>query len=243
MLRLGKPISNTTTSAQIFNFDMSAMAWTGRPTTVEFSIEPEPFGTGGFCNAFKATSNDRGFQGSTWVVKRYLDKASKDILAIGQTLEKHTKKVVQKHYLAGNFAAKHRDELIASDNEILFWETLSYKKIYVGTIDREYVTVEEFIDGTFCKYINNNGNISQGGNDDPLTKKAECLAHFSYERSQKEVMLLDIQGCGSCLFNPEIASKQLEPNNLLFCTGNLSQNAIQNFSASHKCNVYCDLCD
>ena len=90
LLRLGKPISNTTTSAQIFNFDMSAMAWTGRPTTVEFSIEPEPFGTGGFCNAFKATSNDRGFQGSTWVVKRYLDKASKDILAIGQILEKHT---------------------------------------------------------------------------------------------------------------------------------------------------------
>ena len=69
---------------------MSAMTWTGRPTTVEFSIEPEPFGTGGFRNAFKATSNDRGFQGSTWVVKRYLDKASKDILAIGQILEKHT---------------------------------------------------------------------------------------------------------------------------------------------------------
>ena len=139
----------------------------------------------------------RFIEGKVEVVKRYLDKASKDILAIGQTLEKHTKKVVQKHYLAGNFTAKHRDELIASDNEILFWETLSYKKIYVGTIDREYVTVEEFIDGTFYKYINNNGNISQGGNDDPLTKKAECLAHFSYERSQKEVMLLDIQGCGS----------------------------------------------
>ena len=61
---------------------------------------------------------------------------------------------MQKHYLAGNFAAKLKDELIASDNEILFGETLSYKKIYVGTIDSEYVTVKEFIDGTFCKYIN-----------------------------------------------------------------------------------------
>ena len=150
---------------------------------------------------------------------------------------------MQKHYLAENCAAKLKDELIASDNEILFGETLSYKKIYVGMINWEYVTVDEFVDGAFCKYININGYISQGGNDDPLTKKAECLAHFFYERSQKEVMLLDIQGCGSCLFDPEIASKQLEPNNLLFCTGNLSQNAIQNFSASHKCNVYCDLCD
>ena len=62
-----------------------------------------------------------------------------------------------------------------------------------------------------------------------------------YERSQKEVMLLDIQGCGSCLFDPEIASKQLDPKNMLFCTGNLSHNAIQNFTASHKCNDDCNL--
>ena len=84
------------------------------------------------------------------------------------------------HYLARNFAAKLKEELIASDNEILFGETMSYKKIYMGTIDREYVTVEEFIDRTFHKYINNNGNIGKGENADPLTKKEECLAHFSY---------------------------------------------------------------
>ena len=81
MLKLGKLITDTTTSAEIFNFDMSVMARTGRPTTVDFSIEPEPFGTGGFRKAFKATSNDRGFNGSTWVVKRYLEKAAVDIIA------------------------------------------------------------------------------------------------------------------------------------------------------------------
>ena len=81
MLKLGKLITDTTTSAEIFNFDMSVMARTGRPTTVDFSIEPGPFGTGGFRKAFKATSNDRGFNGSTWVVKRYLEKAAVDIIA------------------------------------------------------------------------------------------------------------------------------------------------------------------
>ena len=85
MLKLGKLITKTTTAVEIFNFDMSAMAWTGKPTTLEFSIEPEPFGTGGFRKAFKATSNDRGFQASTWVVERYLEKAAEDIIAIGQT--------------------------------------------------------------------------------------------------------------------------------------------------------------
>ena len=81
MLKLGKLITDTTTSAEIFNVDMSVMARTGRPTTVDFSIEPEPFGIGGFRKAFKATSNDRGFNGSTWVVKRYLEKAAVDIIA------------------------------------------------------------------------------------------------------------------------------------------------------------------
>ena len=137
MLKLGKLITNTTTSVEIFNFDMSGMAWTGRPSTVEFSIEPEPFGTGGFRKAFKATSNDRGFNGSTWVVKKYLKKAADDILTIGQTIEEQTKKVVQMHYLARNFAAKLKEELLASDNEILFGETMSYKKIFMGKIGEE----------------------------------------------------------------------------------------------------------
>ena len=70
------------------------MVWTKRPTTVEFSIESEPFGTGGFQKVLKATSNDNGFQGSMWVVKRYLEKVLEDIIAIGQALEEHAKKVV-----------------------------------------------------------------------------------------------------------------------------------------------------
>ena len=184
----------------------------------------------------------RGFHGTTWVVKRYLKETSKDILAIGQAMEEYTQKVVQMHCPAQNFAAKLKDELTASDREIFFGENMSYKKIYMGTIDRENETVEKLIDRTFRKYVNNNGNnICQGGNDDPLTKMADCLAHISYERSHKEVMLQEIQGSVRCLFDPKIASKQLEPNHFLFFTGNLFQNAIQNFTASHKCSDYCNL--
>lgn len=67
------------------------MVWTKRPTTVEFYIEFQPFEIGGFQKALKATSNDKGFQGSTWVVKRYLEKALQDIITIGQALEEHAK--------------------------------------------------------------------------------------------------------------------------------------------------------
>lgn len=54
-----------------------------------------------------------------WVVRRYLEKTWEDIIAIGQALEEHAKKVVQMHYLhvAQNFAAKLKEKVIESDNE------------------------------------------------------------------------------------------------------------------------------
>ena len=59
----------------------------------------------------------------------------------------------------------------------------------MGKIGEEYVTIEESVDGTFRKCVNNNGSVCDKGDE------AECLAHFTYEGSEKEVMLLDIQGC------------------------------------------------
>ena len=165
-------------------------------------------GLGGFRKAFKASGSGE-LKGSTWVVKRYLEHAKKDIVELGQSLEEHTKKVVQMHYLARNFTAKLKEELVLQDNELLFGETFYYKKIFMGKIGEEYVTTEEFVDGTFRKYVNNNGNVCDKGDSSALFDKAECLAHFTYERSEKEVMLVDTQGCEYSLIDPEIASKEL----------------------------------
>ena len=56
-------------------------------------------------------------------------------------------------------------------------------------------------------------------------------------------MLVDLQGSGCKLFDPEIASKELfdEENKFLYCTGNLSELAISNFIAAHTCNTFCRL--
>ena len=42
----------------------------------------------------------------------------------------------------------------------------------------DYVTIEEFIDGVF------------------VCDKAQCFAHFTYEKSQGKLMVLDVQGAG-----------------------------------------------
>ena len=57
------------------------------------------------------------------------------------------------------------------------------------------------------------------------------------------LMLLDVQGSGSSLFDPEIASAQLvdNDNHLLYCAGKLSKEAIDCFVAHHTCNIYCEM--
>ena len=59
----------------------------------------------------------------------------------------------------------------------------------MGKMDNEYITVEEFINGEFVKYLNNTGELCTEANDE-LIQKAECLAHFSFVKSEKRLMPL-----------------------------------------------------
>ena len=68
------------------------------------------------------------------------------------------------------------------------------------------------------------------------------LSHFSFEKSDKKLMVVDIQGSGCNLYDPEIASTQLLDNGkVMFCAGNLSNTAIEKFTMDHQCNKYCKL--
>ena len=135
MLKLGNQIKRTTTATEIYNFDFQAMAWSASPVLVDFNMEEIAFGAGGFREAFKATSKHKEYSYTTWVVKNYIDKSLEDMRTLGQTPEQHTKKSVQLHYLARNFAAQLHTDLENEDNLILFGDTLivlqqSYAWIY-----------------------------------------------------------------------------------------------------------------
>ena len=99
----------------------------------------------------------------------------------------------------------------------------------------EWVTIEEHIDEYFTKYVNKSGI--------PWGVESDVLAHFSYERSGENLMVVDMQGSIHSLFNPEISSKELvDGEEVLFSTGNLSLTAINNFIEHHtECSFYCTL--
>ena len=74
--------------------------------------------------------------------------------------------------------------------------------------------------------------------------KAETFVHYTYVKSGTKLMVVDIQGKGYHLCDPEIASADLRDANdqtILFCSGNLSYTAIERFKEVHVCNEYCTL--
>ena len=56
-------------------------------------VSEKPFASGGFREAFKATSITEGFKHTTWVSKKYTDHAKKLLEEMMQTEEAHVKNV------------------------------------------------------------------------------------------------------------------------------------------------------
>ena len=241
MLKLGREIfKRTTTVIDISQFDFENMTWCLVPQQAEFNIQSEPFGSGGFRQTYMATSITRGFEDKSWVVKKYLRQTVENIKKANQTVSGHAKQSIQGHFLARNFAKQLEEQVKAE--KLQFGKTFEYKKVFLGETEKgEWVTVEEFVPGDCIKYINNNGDIVL--TDSTLSKKAEALVHYSYFKSNRKLMLTDIQGAGYVLYDPEIATVDAldEQGQLQFSTGNLANNAIETFFAFHECNYFCRL--
>ena len=71
-------------------------------------------------------------------------------------------------------------------------------------------------------------------------EKVEVFVHYAYKMSEVNLMVVDIQGIGNILRDPEVATENTIDvgDELLFCLGNLRANAIQTFLGVHECNAY-----
>ena len=85
-------------------------------------------------------------------------------------------------------------------------------------------------------------------NDLDVTEKAETFVHYTYEKSNNRLMITDLQGVGYQICDPEIATQTIVEEKsdkskmlveYMFCAGNLSTTAFENFVRKHVCNKYC----
>ena len=126
-----------------------------------------------------------------------------------------------------------------------FGKCFNYNSRYFGRMNHECVTAEEYLPGDFQKYINNNGSICL--NDFDITEKSETSVHYTYEISNNRLMITNLQGVGYRLCNPEITTQTIVEEKIdkskmlvkyLFCVGNLSPTAFENFQREHVCTKY-----
>ena len=244
--KLIKPKSKSKVMLNIEEFDVVSQKWTD-VAEVTASIEKVKFASGGFRDAHHATINNDFADkcGNEWVVKYYNAKALAAITdTLESTVEDHCRKQVQMHAVARHIASKFNLKVAAE-----FGKCFKYNRCYYTSVNDQPATVEEFVPGSFTKIINNNGIIipfAEDADDEikQMPLKAECLVHYSYESSNRKLMLLDIQGMGYQLFDPEIATNKVqdeEDSIVYFCCGNCSSVGIDAFLAAHKCNKYCKL--
>ena len=248
LLRAGKlvaPVGKRTTWLSLESFNIVNQEWK-EERKMEFTVFTEKFSEGGFRNAFKCTQLGEKAEPKSWVLKLYKAHAKETIGdQLGTTTEIHARKQVQMHEVARYIAKKLQAKAAPS-----YGDTFKYNKVFFTTYDGEPATIEEFLPGHFIKYVNNNGacctHLPHLADEMELYHKAEALVHFSHEETQGKMMLLDIQGFGLSLCDPEIATSTLrmesdgESNEeILFCCGNLSVIAINRFLDEHHCNEFC----
>nr|CAB3240994.1 eukaryotic elongation factor 2 kinase [Phallusia mammillata] len=243
LLRAGKLVKSVPKNRVILikdEFVLQNLDWFQHPPD-SFDVEENQFSHGAFRDAYKAfcVKQRQHEQQECWVLKTYRKEAEDTVTNdLSLTLEAHAKKQVQMHSVAKAVTEKFRS-LAPPD----LGETFEYKTVFYTTYKGKAATVEPYVEGKFTKYVNNTGEVQRGRVE--VVEKAECLVHYSYEYSNKSFMLLDVQGTGFQLYDPEIATKDLfcksDSTEIMFCAGNLSAIAINEFVSNHHCNKYCEL--
>ena len=110
----------------------------------------------------------------------------------------------------------------------------------IRTPDGKLFACEAVLEGKFTKYTNN----SVYKNADFTTPLA--FSHFTYERSKHREMVVDLQGVGYMLTDPQVhdadgpagssSSSSAPPT---FGLGNTGEKGIKEFFHDHECNAVC----
>ena len=164
-------------------------------------MNKKKFAEGRFREAFKTCLNPKFTRKR--VLKFYKQEKAEVIQeTLKISVEDHTRKQVQMHAVARHLAAKFGKRLLEAGYE----EKLLYNKVYYTNSSKGPNTMEEYVDGQCCKYINNNGHIVDicGSSEEikEISKRAEAFCHFTYQISNPQFMMMDIQGSGDHLYDP-----------------------------------------
>lgn len=100
---------------------------------------------------------------------------------------------------------------------------------FVNRADSPLFHLEHFIEGEYIKYNSNSGFVD----DKRCTPQA--FSHFTFECSNHELMVVDVQGVGDLYTDPQIHTAKGDD----YGDGNLGCKGFALFFSSHVCNNVC----
>ena len=174
------------------SFDIAKKEWK-TVTETYFEIEEMHFAEDAFRKAYRAKCSTYPFKNTQWVIKKLNQSTITDLKVFEESSESLTRKSVQMNILAQYMAKFFQEAAEKANISFHFGETFHYNGVYYGKIGSiESVTIEEFIPGTFVKYINNDGSQCVILLQNECHDKADAFDHYTYEKSQRNLVVLDI---------------------------------------------------
>lgn len=117
-------------------------------------------------------------------------------------------------------------------------KTIEFIHAYVLVLlerDNTVCGVERFIPGTYFKYNDNTKWENELHRNTPA-----AFSHFTYEVSNHEILVCDIQGVGDCYTDPQVHSVL---GGTAFGKGDRGAAGIRDFLSTHQCNEVCQYLD
>jgi len=220
--RTTRPLRQTHTySGHKYSYEVDKEKWLKRP--VKLVIDHNPFGEGGMrlvyrCweieNNSRILSCAKVFKGDE-EVQAYFDEAMTQMVS-----ESYAQEFNRECY-----KKKLRYNVGFVPVSVLRLKTADGKKLVYN--------VEPMLDGNYRKHNDNDGHVES----ELLLPQA--FSHYTYERSNNLLVVVDIQGVGSFYTDPQIHTFDGHG----FGLGNLGHDGLTKFLITHECNDLCRLLD
>lgn len=202
------------------------------------SIHSSPFSEGAMRYSFTSYDNK--------LLQKLVSKLPKEININENTLESTFKELEVMticDYIAHQFNERVVNLISSSDLLLTFVKCFIYEmKEKRDSSSNDlfkhnpiYLCVENYIDGSYVKYNNNAGWTNISGSSFESINVAQAFSHFSWQITKGYLMIVDLQGVGGILTDPQIHCMDLTK----YGEGNLGYIGIIKFFITHQCNDVC----
>mmetsp|Transcript_13753 Transcript_13753/g.33614 ORF Transcript_13753/g.33614 Transcript_13753/m.33614 type:complete len:417 (+) Transcript_13753:66-1316(+) len=212
-----------TQRAKVLKFNLEKGCFDKDGEIIDIKIDPSPFARGNLRLAHHMLASISSRDRSKGVSQHYVAKISIDPFEDPRS------------YLDDVATQQCAREYAKMYNRYNPPKRVKFVEAFVlSLIDRPHsplCAVERYIDGTYKKHNNNWGFI----NNKHERNTPHAFSHFTYEASQHQLLICDIQGVGDIYTDPQIHSIDGRG----YGKGNMGTRGFRKFFSTHRCNAIC----